>query len=64
MERKIFYVLNIILFTISAYVLVLAGKKYPFWVWFLTAVAVELLSKKLSELIVWIINRRKDKNDL
>ncbi len=64
MEKKIFSVVNIILFTITVYILVIAGKKYPFWVWFLTAVAIEFLSRKLTELIVWFIKRKKDKNDL
>jgi len=48
----------------GAIALSVLGNNLPFWVWALVFVAIELVGKMLIRLIVWFLNRNKDKNDL
>jgi hypothetical protein len=63
-EKKISSWVRIILFMTGAIALSVLGNNLPFWVWALVFVAIELVGKMLIRLIVWFLNRNKDKNDL
>lgn len=64
MEKKISSWVRIILFMTGAIALSVLGNNLPFWVWTLVFVAIELVGKMLIRLIVWFLNRNKDRNDL